>query len=198
MRELINSPSATNKERMLQKIDLLIGESRRLQAILDEFLDYARGSKIVKGKGSIVPVLSGLVELIKPEAEEKSIKVRTSFAPDLPDVEFDEGALKQAFINILANALQAMEDGGELMVVAAREPHSVRIDITDTGPGMPVDMLDRVFNVYFSTKKTGTGMGLPIARRIIEEHDGGISVVSETGHGTCFSIRLPVGQGAEA
>ena len=95
-------------------------------------------------------------------------------------------------MNLIINAEQAMENGGELMIRTSRNKKYLQIDITDTGLGIPKDLVDKIFQVYFSTKKTGTGLGLPTTKRIIEEHKGTISVQSEESKGTNFSVKLPI------
>jgi len=110
----------------------------------------------------------------------------------LPLVLVDEVQIKQAFLNLLVNARQAMPDGGELVVQAQRIGTKVEVRVTDTGTGMSEEKLARCFDEYWSDKKGGTGLGLSTAKRIIEEHGGTIGVVSEVGRGTSFSVLLPL------
>jgi signal transduction histidine kinase len=104
----------------------------------------------------------------------------------------DVNAFKQALLNLFVNARQAMPAGGELIVQAEREGNYVVLTVTDTGVGMSPETLARCFDVYYSTKKGGTGLGLPTVRRIVEEHEGSVRVVSEPGRGTSFAIVLPL------
>jgi signal transduction histidine kinase len=99
---------------------------------------------------------------------------------------------KQALLNLMLNAEQAMPGGGELTVQAVREPEAVALSLIDTGKGMAPEVLERVFRPFFSTRPGGTGLGLPTTRKIIEAHSGTIDVQSEVGRGTKFTIRLPV------
>ena len=126
-----------------------------------------------------------------PQKSNKKILILKSYDANLPLCRIDSNLIKQAILNIIINAEQAMENGGELMVRTTRDKKYIQIDITDTGTGIPKDIIDKIFQVYFSTKKTGTGLGLPTAKRIIEDHRGTISVQSEEGKGTNFSITLP-------
>ncbi|MCK5579092.1 MAG: two-component sensor histidine kinase, partial [Planctomycetes bacterium] len=114
------------------------------------------------------------------------------YEPSLPELDLDGKLMKQALLNIMINARQAMPEGGELIVKTRLADTQVELEFTDTGLGMTPDVREKIFNVYYSTKKTGTGLGLPTARRIIEEHNGFISVQSEVGKGSCFIIRLPI------
>jgi signal transduction histidine kinase len=103
----------------------------------------------------------------------------------------DSNLLRQALLNLLINAEQAMPNGGELIIKTLRERDGVTIEITDTGEGIPPDRMSKVFEAYYSTKKTGSGLGLATTKRIVEEHQGAIAVHSEVGKGTRFTIQLP-------
>jgi signal transduction histidine kinase len=100
--------------------------------------------------------------------------------------------LKQAVLNLMLNAVQAMTSGGDLILSVAPHGREAVIDVIDTGPGIPADVLDKIFHAYYTTKKGGTGIGLAMAKRITEEHGGSIAVRSEVGKGTDFSITLPL------
>src|SRR5206468_3812143 len=100
----------------------------------------------------------------------------------------------QALINLVMNAIQAMPQGGELIVKTSKWREYAQVEVIDTGTGMTPEVAARCFDVYYSTKKTGTGLGLPTARRIVHEHDGTLTVTSEAGKGSCFTIRLPLGE----
>jgi signal transduction histidine kinase len=104
----------------------------------------------------------------------------------------DAGAFKQALLNLFVNARQAMPMGGELIVRVRREGNWVEVSVTDTGTGMSTDQIEHCFDVYWSTKKGGTGLGLPTTKRIVEEHGGRINAISEPNRGTSFSIVLPL------
>ena len=133
-----------------------------------------------------------MVDFVTPEIKQKKILILKSYDANCPRCRIDSNLVKQAILNIIINAEQAMENGGELMVRTSRDKKYIQIDITDTGSGIPKDIIDKIFQIYFSTKKTGTGLGLPTAKRIIEDHKGIISVQSEEGKGTNFSIKLPI------
>ena len=174
------------------KIGVLRKEVRRLEEILSDFLRFARGTEVHPVDCDINDLVAEVVDFISPEAQAHGVQVRKGFTPALPRCRADIDLLKQALLNIIINAQQAMPDGGELMVRTGRTDLYLTIDITDTGVGIPKDRLEDVFQVYFSTKKGGTGLGLPTARRIIEDHNGHVLVQSEVGKGTSFQVRLPV------
>jgi signal transduction histidine kinase len=165
---------------------------QRLEHIVDEFLHYAKGGEINRAPADLAEIVRDLLEFVEPEDSALGIRHHADLPIGLPLVLVDEGAFKQALLNLLVNARQAMPGGGELLIRLRREGNWVEISVADTGIGMRPDQLERCFDEYWSDKKGGTGLGLSTARRIIEEHGGTISVVSEVGRGTSFSIYLPL------
>ena len=180
------------EERSLRRIRTLQREVTRLEHILEEFLHYARGSQINRSPQDISRVLRELLEFVEPEDERAGIRHHVDLAMGLPLVMLDEARLKQAFLNLFVNARQAMPEGGELLVRVRRVGTEAEVSVTDTGTGMSAEKLERCFEEYWSDKSGGTGLGLATARRIVEEHGGSISVVSEEGRGTSFLIQLPL------
>jgi two-component system sensor histidine kinase HydH len=126
------------------------------------------------------------------------IRITTLLAPRLPKVDLDWKYMQKAFLNIFHNAFQALADVDEnlreVMVSTRTADKGVEVVITDTGSGIAPELQDKIFQVFFSTKRDGTGMGLPTVRRIVEEHDGTLSVLSEVGKGTSFVMHLPCGR----
>jgi signal transduction histidine kinase len=136
-------------------------------------------------------VVEELCDFYEPQASVRGVMVRTHFAPDLPHAALDADAFKQAVLNLMLNAEHAMPDGGELILTTRRDGPFVVLDVIDTGLGMPEDVRLRIFDPFYSTKKGGTGLGLPTTRNIIEAHGGSIEVQSVPNRGSRFSIRLP-------
>jgi signal transduction histidine kinase len=167
-------------------------EVQRLEHILDEFLSYARRAAVNRRPEDLARLVRELLEFVEPEDQRARIRHHVDLPFGLPLVLVDEAQIKQAFLNLLVNARQAMPDGGELVVQAARDGTRVAVTITDTGTGMTEDKLARCFDEYWSDKKGGTGLGLSTAKRIIEEHGGSIGVLSEPGRGTSFTVDLPL------
>ena len=191
LQEELESMTGENSKRVYMKTQVLQKEVQRLEQILNDFLRFARGQKLELKDHDMNEILDEVADFVTPEIKQKKILILKSYDADLPQCHLDSNLIKQAILNIIINAEQAMENGGELMIRTSKDKKYIQIDITDTGPGIPKDIIDKIFQVYFSTKKTGTGLGLPTAKRIIEDHRGTISVQSEEGKGTNFSIKLP-------
>jgi signal transduction histidine kinase len=184
----------TRAQRTLDRIHVLRREVLRLEEILDDFLRYAGMRRLDVAEVDLNRVLTETTEFFAPECARA--KVDLVFYPDprLPFLPLDERLFKQAIVNLLLNAVQAMEgrSGAQLIVRTRLEGDLARIDVIDTGPGIPEGDRERVWDVYFSTKRGGTGLGLPTARRIAEEHGGTLTFDTELGKGTDFILRLPL------
>ncbi|MBE7444516.1 MAG: two-component sensor histidine kinase [Planctomycetia bacterium] len=190
--EDVQSMTGENCKKVRIRIQALQREIQRLEEILNDFLRFAKGQKLELEESDINEVVDEVVDFVTPETKQKKILILKSYDAYLPPCRIDRNLIKQAILNIIINAEQAMENGGELMIRTSGNKKYLQIDIADTGHGIPQDLTEKIFQVYFSTKKTGTGLGLPTAKRIIEEHKGTISVQSEEGKGSNFSIQLPV------
>jgi signal transduction histidine kinase len=162
-------------------------------------------------------LMAGLLDLMAPVLSRKGVAVFTAFDPDIPSVVGDPGQLQQVFLNLVANALDAMPDGGSLRIMTRRasgdeslsdggqldsravdgDTGFVELCVADTGKGIPPQYVDRVFEPFFTTKDIGkgTGLGLAICRRLVEAHGGMIQVASRVGVGTSFSVVLPIARG---
>jgi len=176
-----------------RRVETLEKAVRRLEEIVNDFLKFARGFDLEFEPVDLNAVIDEVVVFIEPEAQRQGIDLRTAYDPNLQKVLVDRKYFQQALLNLLLNARQAIEETarpGELFVTTHGGDGEATINITDTGPGIPPETLPKIFDVYFSTKRGGTGLGLPTCRRIIEEHGGQLSVESEPGKGTSFTIRL--------
>ena len=198
LQTVVGSEPATldgKAEATLKRVCVLQKEIRRLEEILSDFLRFAKGGSLELLEQDINQVVDEVIDFIAPEAKRNGIEVVRDYAPDMPIVRLDTGLIKQAILNITINAQQAMPQGGRLSVSTSHKEGHVHIGVTDTGTGIPRRHQDKIFQAYFSTKKKGTGLGLPTARRIVEGHGGSISVESTEGRGSSFIIRLPLGTG---
>jgi len=183
---------STRERRSLKRVQKLKHEVTRLEGIVDDFLRFARGGEINRSPHDVKAAVTEVLDFLDAEHEEQGVRVHTDLPNSLPLVMLDVGAFKQALMNLFVNARQAMPGGGELMVRMKRIGTNVEITVTDTGVGMDDEELERCFDLYWSTKKHGTGLGLATVARIVQEHDGSMNVVSEKGRGTSVSIVLPL------
>ena len=177
--------------RWLRRLRGVQDEADRLRIILDDFLRFAGKVELVLTETDLRQVVEELGDFFTPQAEAGHIRMRTALPATPVPCRVDVKLIKQALLNLMINAIQATDAGGELLIRMDQVRGQVTIAVTDTGTGIAADELARIFQVYYSTKKGGTGLGLPTTRRIIREHGGTIQVHSEPGKGTRFVITLP-------
>jgi signal transduction histidine kinase len=192
--EDLQTPQSQRERRALERIQRLQVECTHLVDVSNDFLRFARVQDIDDQPSSLGEVIEELVDFFAPTARQGHIEIKCYLPADLPAIRLDRELFKQALLNVILNAQQAMPDGGQLTIQASTDPAGGRIvlSLIDTGRGMPPDVLARIFRPFFSTKPGGTGLGLATARKIIEAHDGQIAAESEIGKGSKFTITLPV------
>jgi signal transduction histidine kinase len=133
-----------------------------------------------------------IVDLAAPQAAAAGIRVSVNADVDTANIRVDADLMKQAILNVVVNAIQAMPDGGELRIGCVVREEEAEIRISDTGVGIPPELRDKIFRLYYTTKPEGSGIGLAMTFRIVQLHDGAIDFTSEPGKGTTFIVRLPV------
>jgi signal transduction histidine kinase len=174
------------------QMEIVSREITRLDRVVKTFLDFTRPVEL---NFTLVPVeelLAEIVDLARPQAESAKIEVCVQQHAGVAEARVDRDLLKQAFLNVVVNAIQAMPDGGELGLESVVHGETAEIRISDTGAGIDPALRDQIFRLYFTTKKEGSGIGLAMTFRIVQLHDGTIDFTSEPGKGTTFSIRLPI------
>jgi two-component system sensor histidine kinase HydH len=173
---------------------VMVKEVDRLNRVITDLLDFAGPKEPRREPQSLETIAEQAVKLLTPDLEARKVEVVREYEPDLPAVSVDRDRISQVFINLLLNALESMEAGGEIRIGLRRcgPPPAVEASIADTGAGIPEGDLEKVFEPFFSGKKKGTGLGLAIVHQIIESHRGDIRVESRPGEGTVFRIRLPL------
>ncbi len=177
----------------IAKLSLNIGDSvRYLNATLSSFLQFARPSSLSRVRVKPKALVLEMVRLIGRQCARQGILLEWEAPNDVPEIDVDVPQIKQALLNVLINAQQAMPDGGVLAVHIRVVSDAVWIDISDTGDGIPEAEQERVFNFFHSNKSGGSGLGLAIARRILEMHGGRLDLHSKVGEGATFSMRLPL------
>lgn len=184
-------PQTQRERRALERVQRLQGECRRLVEVANDFLRFVRVKDLDLKPANLGEVVEELVDFFSPTARQANIAIKRYVPGDLPTVRLDRELFKQALLNLMLNAEQAMPAGGELTIQAERTPGGVSLSLIDTGQGMSAELLVKVFRPFFSTRPGGSGLGLPTARRIIEAHNGRIEAQSEVGRGTKFTITLP-------
>jgi signal transduction histidine kinase len=186
-------PPTDPKDR--ERFDRLLGsvkeETGRLNRLVNDVLNFGRPASLNVRNVDLREIVDGVIGIVRTQAEEQGIAIETNL-PDAPVVvEADGEKLKSCLSNVVINAVQAMPTGGRLVVVVGGDDDSASIRVSDTGEGIPAEALDRVFEPYYSTKDTGTGLGLAVTRKIVDEHGGRIRVASTPGEGTTFEVDLP-------
>lgn len=180
-------------------VQMIQGEIQRVNRILEDILFVARPARLKLSNENLAQVIENVIQRCQVQITENRVTVSTKFVKNLPLLQVDRQRLEQVFTNLVLNATQAMSSGGQLLlqteVKRPRGGHKageVVVTIADTGPGIPAEAQHRIFEPFFTTKTRGTGLGLTVARRIIEEHGGSIRVDNEVARGTRFTIRLPL------
>ncbi len=193
--EDFKEPESQRERRALQRIERLQHECTRLAEVSNDFLRFARVKELDLQPAKLADVVRELLDFFGPTARQSNIEIKSFFPADLPAANLDRDLFKQALLNLFLNAQQAMPQGGELTIQAWPASYlpqgGVVLNVIDTGNGMKPEDLPRVFRPFFSTRPGGTGLGLPTTRRIVEAHSGTITVQSEVGKGTQFTIYLP-------
>jgi signal transduction histidine kinase len=185
--------------RIANRIATVQREGSRVKEILDDFLRFAGKIELKPQPVELLSLLDELVDFMTPQAQLQRVQLRLKKADSPVHAAADPRLLKQAILNLVLNGLQAMGNkGGELILSASRQDPECRIDVTDTGKGMSPETRQKIFQAYFSLRKGGTGLGLAMAKRIIDEHGGRISVCSEEGKGSVFTVFLPMAQALPA
>jgi signal transduction histidine kinase len=173
-------------------VDIIAKEIQRLDQVLNGFLRFARPDELKLQPTQLAAVVSDVITTVGPEAEAMHVSVRHECPGDLPPINADPAMLRQALLNLALNACQAMPDGGTLRIACRQGSRGrVEIDVEDTGVGIPPENLQKIFDLYFTTKERGSGIGLSMVYRIVQLHDGEVEVQSTPGSGTRFKLMFP-------
>ena len=193
--ELQTGPAGDIDQRLARarrKLAVIDKEASRLEQILDSFLRYADRTQPRLLAADLNPVIDDIIDFYLPQAAVHSITLRKALHNGPLVCLIDAGMLKQAVLNLLINAQQAIGGEGEVMVRTAADGQYAQIQISDTGKGIPAERLSHLFEPYQSSRPDGTGLGLATVKKIIDANKGTITVVSEPGKGTAFTIKLPL------
>lgn len=190
--EVAKSKLANGDTDVAPQMEIVSREILRLDRVVKTFLDFSRPVELHFSTVPVSQLMEEIADLARPQAEASRIRVEVKQEAEGAEVRVDPDLLKQAVLNVVVNAIEAMRDGGELRFEAQLSNSSVEIRISDTGSGIPPELRDKIFRLYFTTRKEGSGIGLAMTFRIVQLHDGTIDFSSEPGKGTTFFIRLPM------
>jgi two-component system, sporulation sensor kinase E len=181
-----------DRDELQQSIEICRGEINRLDSIVTQFLRAIRPSRPQVQPENINAIVEEAVRFFSAEIEARDIVVETELRSDLPLLQLDRDQMKQAFYNVIKNSFEAMKRRGILLIRTDMDESHVRVSFIDTGGGMSAETLSHVFEPYYTTKASGTGLGLLIVRRIVREHGGELAIESTEGKGLTLTIRLPL------
>jgi signal transduction histidine kinase len=177
---------------VMNHVDIIGNEIRRLDQVMLGFLKFARPDELRLQPIQLADLIAEVVQIVEPEARATGVTIKVECPPDLPEIDGDPNMLQQALLNLAINACQAMPGGGTLRLACrAIAGRRVQLDVEDTGVGISPEHLEKIFDLYFTTKPTGSGIGLSMVYRIVQLHDGEIEVESTPGRGTRFRMLLP-------
>jgi signal transduction histidine kinase len=170
-------------------------QTQRVSRLVQGLLSFSRPTAPHRGPVNLNDVVGEILTLAERQYEKSGVRVLTTLDEALPPIIGDASALQQVILNLVSNAHQAMTDGGEVRILTRRlqeQPDWIELVVSDTGPGIPPEVVDRIFDPFFTTKATGTGLGLAISYRIVQEHDGTMEVKSTPGDGATFRLSFPL------
>jgi len=193
-RDLRNVADPERREGLLGLLSVAREEVARLDAILTQFLRAIRPSNPRFGPLRPDVVLREALALLQPEIENHGVGIKLDLHEPIPIIQADRDQIKQAFYNVIKNAVDVLPPGGILQIAVLPGSAFVEIVFRDNGPGVPPDVMSRLFEPYFTTKASGNGLGLMIVQRIVQEHGGHLDVASEPGRGTAFTLSLPLAE----
>ncbi len=184
-------------DRILRNSQIILDEVARLEQILSNLLDFARAPSSGIVLDRVEPLIEYARQVSETLAEQTDVEIRVNVEPDLPEVFLDHAQFQQVLVNLARNAVEAMSDGGVLEIGARRADDSLELYVSDTGTGISEEHINEIFDLFYTTKPSGTGLGLALSQRIIERHGAELRVNSEKGKGTTFVIALPLPTGAD-
>lgn len=190
--EELDGTTDPREQRIRQKAATVHDQCERLEKLLNDFLKFARLNQLTLMPGDLNDLVRRVLDFFGPLAERQGVEVQLFLDPELPSIRFDSETLYAAIMNLVKNALEALLDGGSLVARTYLCTYGVALDLIDDGVGIEERSAMKMFQAFYTTKAGGSGLGLPMARKIIEAHGGRISVQSEVGQGTKFTLEFPI------
>jgi signal transduction histidine kinase len=199
--EMLNEKLRAAEPLAAELASYISSEVERLNSLVRRFLDFARPLEIKAEVQPITPIIDRALKSVQEQRPEAKINVERQDAPDLPPLPLDAELVERVFTNLFANAYDAMLEGGSLRIATRRTESEgrlgIEVEIEDTGPGIPPELREQIFNPFFTTKKTGLGLGLSMVSKIVDDHHGWTRLVSEPGQGARFRLFFPEQAGVE-
>lgn len=184
--------SLKSDEKDREKLDIIIQEAQRLENMIREMLDFSRPLELHASTQDIQPIIKESLEVVRDLAGEKKVELQARSAQGLPPCPFEAMRIRQVLINLLSNAVEASPEGGIVSISTFQKGKRLFLEVSDQGCGIPADKRREVFLPFFSTKKSGTGLGLTIVKKIVEAHRGQVEILDNSENGTIFRIVLPL------
>ncbi len=190
IQKVLSSPNIKEDEK--EHLEIAQEGINQIDKIVKDILDFARVTRLNLDEFFLPNIIDESIKLVLNELKGKEITIEKKFEPDLPTIVVDADKLRQVFINLLVNSIEAIDNKGKIRITASsKDKEFIKIRISDNGCGIPSEILPEIFEPFFTTKSSGTGLGLANAKKIIEQHNGTINVISKKGKGTTFEIIIP-------
>jgi signal transduction histidine kinase len=173
------------------KLEIIIKETNRLKRMVEEMLDFSRPLDLHLSKGNIAKLVDESLAILSDLSRSKKVKCQNLCPQDLPVMSYDSDRMKQALINLLTNAIESSPEEGTVAIYCYHSRRRLIIDIADEGGGVPMNRTEEIFYPFFTTKEGGTGLGLPISKKIIEAHHGNLEVIKNPNKGSTFRVTVP-------
>jgi len=184
--------SETPRERRVwTKLQTVHSQCQRLEKLLNDFMKFARLRDLELEIGSLNRQIISVLDMYEAQAKNQSVQINRYLDPELPAMQLDQETLQGALANLVINALESMMEGGELTAITRVTPVGIAMDLIDTGCGMSDNTALNMFNAFYTTKPAGSGLGLPMARKVVQAHGGRIDVQSQEEQGTKFTLEFP-------
>ena len=190
--ELLKNKLGADNAPATRHLEVIDSEIRRLDRVVQTLVDFSRPVELQLREQDLRPILSDILALASEELPTRNVTLESHLPPNPLIANVDADLLKQAALNVIENGAQAMTEGGRLRVVLEEDGKAAVLRIADQGPGIPDDIREKIFDLYFTTKSGGSGIGLAMTYRILQLHHGSVEVESEIGSGTEFRLRIPL------
>ena len=190
----LKDKSSNLSETQTYLVDKIVNTINHLNSRVEQILGFARPVSLTLHSEDLNQIVTDILELLRPQLEANRVEVRRSTGEQPAYAMVDGSSLRGALMNLMLNSIEAMPDGGVLSIVLNQSDDTLRLEIADTGSGISEDEVKKIFEPFYTTKDQGLGLGMPYAKKIIDQHGGTISLTSQLGKGTTISIVLPAGQ----